>query len=64
MGIGRFGSVVGPTIGGALIAFGLVRGQLFLSATVPAVVAGLTVIFMSFNVPVVDEDEHDPGAHN
>jgi AAHS family 4-hydroxybenzoate transporter-like MFS transporter len=64
MGIGRFGSVVGPTIGGALIAFGLVRGQLFLSATVPAVVAGLTVIYMSFNVPVVDEDEHDPGAHN
>lgn len=64
MGIGRFGSVVGPTIGGALIAFGLVRGQLFLSATVPAVVAGLTVIFMSFNVPAVDEDEQNPVAHN
>jgi AAHS family 4-hydroxybenzoate transporter-like MFS transporter len=59
MGIGRFGSVVGPTIGGALIAYGLARGQMFLSATIPAVIAGLTVIFMSFNVPAVDED--DPG---
>lgn len=62
MGIGRFGSVVGPTIGGALIAFGLARGQLFLSATVPAIIAGLTVIFMSFNVPAVDEDDQGPGA--
>jgi AAHS family 4-hydroxybenzoate transporter-like MFS transporter len=62
MGIGRFGSVVGPTIGGALIAFGLARGQLFLSATVPAIVAGLTVIFMSFNVPAVDEDDQSPTA--
>jgi AAHS family 4-hydroxybenzoate transporter-like MFS transporter len=62
MGIGRFGSVVGPTIGGALIAFGLARGQLFLSATVPAVVATLTVIFMSFNVPAVDEDDQGTAA--
>jgi AAHS family 4-hydroxybenzoate transporter-like MFS transporter len=62
MGIGRFGSVVGPTIGGALIAFGLARGQLFLSAMVPAVIAGLTVIFMSFNVPAVDEDDQGPAS--
>jgi AAHS family 4-hydroxybenzoate transporter-like MFS transporter len=59
MGIGRFGSVVGPTIGGALIAFGLARGELFLSATLPAIIAALTVIFMSFNVPSVDEDDQD-----
>jgi AAHS family 4-hydroxybenzoate transporter-like MFS transporter len=59
MGIGRFGSVLGPTIGGALIALGLARGQLFLSAMLPAVVAGLTVIFMSMNVPAVDEDDQD-----
>jgi AAHS family 4-hydroxybenzoate transporter-like MFS transporter len=62
MGIGRFGSVVGPTIGGALIAIGLARGQLFLSATVPAIIACVTVIFMSFNVPSVDEDDQDPAA--
>ena len=62
MGIGRFGSVVGPTIGGALIALGLARGQLFFSAAVPAVVAGLTVLAMSVNVPALDEGDRDSGA--
>ena len=63
MGIGRFGSVVGPTVGGALIAFGLARGQMFLSAAIPAIIAGLLVIVMSFKVPPVDEEDHRPPAH-
>jgi AAHS family 4-hydroxybenzoate transporter-like MFS transporter len=63
MGIGRFGSVIGPTVGGALIAFGLARGQMFLSAAVPAILAGLIVILMSFNVPRVDESEQHRDAH-
>jgi len=57
MGIGRFGSVVGPTVGGALIAFGLTRGQMFLSAAGPAILAGVLVMLMSLNVPVVDDRE-------
>jgi AAHS family 4-hydroxybenzoate transporter-like MFS transporter len=63
MGIGRFGSVVGPTVGGALIAFGLARGQMFLSAAVPAILAGLIVILMSRNAPRVDESEQGRDAH-
>lgn len=55
MGMGRIGSFIGPTIGGALIAYGLARGQLFLCAAAPAALACLIVILMSFNVPVDKE---------
>jgi AAHS family 4-hydroxybenzoate transporter-like MFS transporter len=61
MGIGRFGSVVGPTVGGALIAFGLDQGQMFLSAAVPAILAGSIVIAMAFKTPRVSESEADGG---
>ena len=57
MGIGRFGAVVGPTIGGALVAFGLARGQMFLSAAIPAVIACLTVLIMSKHIPPVEQDD-------
>jgi AAHS family 4-hydroxybenzoate transporter-like MFS transporter len=57
MGIGRFGSVVGPTVGGALIAIGFSQGEMFLSAAVPAVIAGIIVIAMRFNAPDVDHPE-------
>jgi AAHS family 4-hydroxybenzoate transporter-like MFS transporter len=56
MGMGRLGSIVGPTVGGALVAFGLASGQLFLCAAVPAVVACITVAAMSFNVPTQEID--------
>ena len=62
MGMGRFGSFVGPTIGGALIAYGFARGEMFLSAAIPALLAGLIVIVMSFNVPRMDEAEADGPA--
>ena len=62
MGIGRFGSVVGPTVGGALIAFGLTRGEMFLSAALPAVLAGVVVILMSLNVPHEEKDRQKPGS--
>jgi len=51
MGVGRLGSIIGPTVGGALVAYGLARGQLFLCAAAPAAIACLLVIIMSFNVP-------------
>lgn len=62
MGIGRFGSVVGPTVGGALIAFGLGRGEMFLSAAIPAIICGILVIVMSLRVPPVNEDETENRA--
>jgi AAHS family 4-hydroxybenzoate transporter-like MFS transporter len=58
MGMGRFGSVVGPTVGGALIAIGFSQGEMFLSAAIPAVLAGIIVIAMKFNAPALD----GPGA--
>ena len=56
MGLGRVGSILGPIIGGGLVAIGLARGQLFYVAAIPALVACLTVIAMSFNVPPIDGD--------
>ena len=56
MGIGRFGSVVGPTIGGAMIAYGLSRGDMFISAAVPAVLAAVIVLIMARNVPDTSEE--------
>ncbi len=55
MGMGRVGSIVGPTVGGALMALGLVRGQLFYVAAIPAAIACAVVFIMSFNIPSVGE---------
>ncbi len=55
MGMGRVGSIIGPTLGGALIAYGLGRGQLFLVAAIPAAIACVIVYFMSFHVPSNEE---------
>jgi len=57
MGIGRFGSVVGPTVGGALVAVGFSQGEMFLTAAIPAAVAGVIVIAMRFHAPVLDGPE-------
>jgi MFS transporter, AAHS family, 4-hydroxybenzoate transporter len=54
MGVGRIGSVVGPTVGGALIALGLGRGDMFLCAAIPAAIAGLIVVAMSLKAPDKD----------
>lgn len=54
MGMGRFGSVIGPAIGGALVAIGFSQGDMFLSAAVPAALAGLIVIAMRLNAPSLD----------
>ena len=51
MGLGRVGSVVGPVIGGALLAYGLGQGPLFVAAAVPAAIAAVTIFAMSFKVP-------------
>jgi len=56
MGMGRVGSIVGPTVGGALMVFGLARGQLFFAAAIPAAIAAIIVFVMSFHAPSVEEN--------
>jgi AAHS family 4-hydroxybenzoate transporter-like MFS transporter len=63
MGMGRFGSIVGPTIGGVLIAWGMGRDEMFFSATIPAIAAGVLVLLMSFNVPRVDDGDQKTSTH-
>lgn len=43
LGIGRIGSVVGPVIGGQLIALQWTNASLFLAAAVPAMISALTI---------------------
>ncbi|MCA1324941.1 MFS transporter [Herbaspirillum sp. alder98] len=43
LGIGRIGSVVGPVIGGQLIAMQWSNSSLFIAAAVPALISALTV---------------------
>lgn len=61
MGIGRTGSVIGPMIGGALIAYGLSWENLFIVAAIPALIVAISIYFMKSNVPQVVEKE--PGNH-
>ena len=46
LGIGRAGSIVGPVVGGLLVSTGLTLGPLFTIAAVPAVIAGLAVVWL------------------
>jgi MFS transporter, AAHS family, 4-hydroxybenzoate transporter len=45
-GMGRFGSIVGPVIGGQLIAFGLPLGALFATAAAPILVSAGALFFL------------------
>lgn len=47
LGIGRAGSVVGPVVGGLLVATGLQVGPLFLVAAVPALLAAAAVLMLA-----------------
>ena len=44
LGIGRIGSVLGPLIGGQLIALQWANSALFMAAAVPAIISALTVL--------------------
>ena len=44
LGIGRIGSVIGPVIGGQLIAMQWTNGSLFAAAAVPALISALMVV--------------------
>lgn len=47
LGIGRAGSVVGPIVGGLLVAAGLQVGALFLIAALPAMLAAVAVLMLA-----------------
>ncbi len=44
LGIGRFGSILGPVVGGALIGLQWTNSSLFLAAAVPAFLSGLMIV--------------------
>ena len=48
LGIGRIGAIVGPYIGGRMMAAQFTNQQLFWAAAVPALVSTLTLIVLSF----------------
>jgi MFS transporter, AAHS family, 4-hydroxybenzoate transporter len=47
LGIGRFGGIAGPAIGGTLLAFGLPPKQIFLCACAPALVAATCTFLLT-----------------
>lgn len=49
LGIGRAGSIVGPVVGGMLLATGLSTAPLFAIAAIAAVIAGLAVLLLARN---------------
>jgi AAHS family 4-hydroxybenzoate transporter-like MFS transporter len=44
LGIGRFGSILGPVVGGALIGLQWPNSWLFMAAAVPALISGLMMV--------------------
>ena len=58
-GMGRFGSILGPVIGGQLIAFGLPLGALFATAAAPILVSASALFFLG-RLSIVRNRE--PGA--
>jgi AAHS family 4-hydroxybenzoate transporter-like MFS transporter len=46
LGIGRIGSIVGPSIGGILLRLEVGVGQIFLVAALPALIAGVAIVTM------------------
>lgn len=55
LGVGRAGSVVGPVLGGVLVATGLQVGSLFIVAAVPALLAAVAVLALASRSASPDE---------
>ena len=45
-GVGRIGSILGPVIGGQLLAFGLPLGMLFAAASTPVLISASALFFL------------------
>ncbi|MEX2524737.1 MAG: MFS transporter [Gammaproteobacteria bacterium] len=46
LAVGRFGSILGPLIGGALIGLGIPMNQIFLAATLPMLIGGVAALIL------------------
>jgi AAHS family 4-hydroxybenzoate transporter-like MFS transporter len=57
LGIGRVGSIVGPLVGGMMLARHISTETLFLAAAIPAVVACGAAFILSRTVPVAKLSE-------
>jgi AAHS family 4-hydroxybenzoate transporter-like MFS transporter len=51
-GVGRVGSILGPVIGGQLLAFGLPLGMLFAAASMPILISA-GALFLLGRLPIV-----------
>lgn len=47
MAVGRLGSIIGPILGGLLLAQGLAGPQLFLALSIPALLGGVAILLLS-----------------
>ncbi|MGB5270572.1 MAG: MFS transporter, partial [Eudoraea sp.] len=47
IGIGRFGAVIGPALGGILIGMGLSMAENFLIFSIPAIIAGVITFYLA-----------------
>ena len=49
LGIGRIGSIIGPWLGGLILSFEWKTSSLFMTASIPALVAALAALTMAFH---------------
>jgi AAHS family 4-hydroxybenzoate transporter-like MFS transporter len=57
LGVGRLGSIVGPSLAGVLIGMGVSGRSIFLMAVVPALCAALAVLALGLNSPASSKAE-------
>ncbi|HEX6841326.1 MAG TPA: MFS transporter [Stellaceae bacterium] len=64
LGIGRLGAIVGPALGGALLAAGLPPPHIFLFASIGSVVAAIATVMVGLRAPAPQRavEEPSPGV--
>jgi AAHS family 4-hydroxybenzoate transporter-like MFS transporter len=46
LGVGRFGAIIGPMIGGLLLGLGMTSPQVILSTIIPIILAAIALILL------------------
>jgi AAHS family 4-hydroxybenzoate transporter-like MFS transporter len=59
LGIGRIGSIIGPVVGGIMIAWSWTNAQLFAAVAMPAVLASLAVFLIGAQARTAQRIVHD-----
>ena len=60
LGIGRIGSIIGPVVGGIMIAWSWTNAQLFAALAMPAVLASLAVFLIGAQAKRAQRIVHFP----